>query len=69
MTPLSLITYGMLVSTIERIFSRFEAGMKSQINSLSTRIDLFNIRLQVIKEKAKVSHSVMSHTQSGPTLS
>ena len=40
----TIITYGMLVSTIERIFSRFETGITFQINSLSTRIDLFNTR-------------------------
>ena len=47
----TVITYGLLVSSIECIFSRFEAGITFQINSLSTSIDLFNTRLQVIERK------------------
>ena len=59
----TVITYGMLVSTIERIFSRFDAGITSQINSLSTRIDLFNTRLQVIEERASSSDIIIDNLE------
>ena len=59
----TVITYGLLVSTIERIFSRFEAGITSQINSLSTSIDLFNTRLQVIEEKASSTDIIIDNLE------
>ena len=61
----TVITYGLLVSTIERIFSRFEAGITSQMNSLSTSIDLFNTRLQVIEEKTSSTDIIIDNLE-GP---
>lgn len=57
------ITYGMLMSSLEHMFQRFENSMNARCDTLDSRLDLFQTRLDILEERGSSRDIVVDNLE------